>query len=60
VPEPGLGGETVRMQGVVPSLSATPGRVTRGGPLLGEHNDQVWGQFLTDQQRRDYRAQGVI
>lgn len=38
VPEPGLGGETVPMPGVVPKLSATPGAVTRGAPLLGEHN----------------------
>lgn len=38
VPEPGLGGETVPMPGVVPKLSATPGTLTRGAPLLGEHN----------------------
>ena len=43
VPEPGLGGEAVDMPGIVPKLSATPGRVTRGGPLLGEHNEEILG-----------------
>jgi crotonobetainyl-CoA:carnitine CoA-transferase CaiB-like acyl-CoA transferase len=45
VPEPGLGGETVPMPGVVPKLSRTPGRVQRGAPLLGEHNDEVLGHL---------------
>jgi succinyl-CoA---D-citramalate CoA-transferase len=34
-PDPGLEGERLRMQGVVPKLSDTPGTVFRGGPLLG-------------------------
>jgi crotonobetainyl-CoA:carnitine CoA-transferase CaiB-like acyl-CoA transferase len=46
VPDPALNGETIRMQGVVPVLSETPARVTRGGPLLGEHNDEVWGSLV--------------
>jgi crotonobetainyl-CoA:carnitine CoA-transferase CaiB-like acyl-CoA transferase len=41
VPEPGLDGELVTQPGVVPKLSATPGTVSRGGPLLGEHNEDV-------------------
>ncbi len=41
IPEPGLGGETVPMPGIVPKLSHTPGRVTRGAPLLGEHNQEI-------------------
>jgi crotonobetainyl-CoA:carnitine CoA-transferase CaiB-like acyl-CoA transferase len=32
----------VRMQNVVPGFSATPGRVRRAGPSLGQDNDQVW------------------
>ena len=32
----------VRMQNVVPRFSATPGSVRRGGPSLGQDNDQVW------------------
>ncbi len=46
VPEPALGGECVDMPGVVPKLSATPGRVSRGGPLLGEHNDEILGALV--------------
>ncbi len=46
VPEPGLGGETVPMPGVVPKLSVTPGRLSRGAPLLGEHNVEVLGPLL--------------
>jgi len=46
VPEPGLGGETVPMPGVVPKLSRTPGDVRRGAPLLGEHNDEVLGPLM--------------
>ena len=42
--DPALG--TVRMQGVVPRLSATPGAVRRGAPLLGEHNAEVYGDLL--------------
>jgi crotonobetainyl-CoA:carnitine CoA-transferase CaiB-like acyl-CoA transferase len=46
VPEPGLDGEGVRMQGVVPKLSASPGHIARGGPLLGEHNSEIWGALV--------------
>ena len=31
------------MPGVVPKLSATPGTLTRGAPLLGEHNAEILG-----------------
>lgn len=47
VPEPSLGGERVAMPGIVPKLSETPGRVVRGGPLLGEHNDEILGRLLS-------------
>jgi crotonobetainyl-CoA:carnitine CoA-transferase CaiB-like acyl-CoA transferase len=42
--DPALG--TVRMQGVTPKLSATPGAVRHGAPLLGEHNAEVFGDLL--------------
>jgi crotonobetainyl-CoA:carnitine CoA-transferase CaiB-like acyl-CoA transferase len=60
VPEPGLGGEEVRMQGVVPKLSETPGRVTRGGPVLGEHDDEVWGTLVGPERLAALRQQGVV
>ncbi|MFN8523576.1 MAG: CoA transferase [Chloroflexota bacterium] len=60
LPEPGLGGETVRMQGVVPKLSETPGRVARGGPILGEHNEVVWGGLVGAEEYARLCAAGVI
>lgn len=34
------------MQGVVPKLSRTPGRVRWTGPALGQHNAEVYGEIL--------------
>jgi len=34
-------GATLRVPGVVPKLSATPGDVDGGGPSLGQHTDEV-------------------
>jgi formyl-CoA transferase len=44
VDDPALG--PIRMQGVTPKLSETPGAVRRGAPLLGEHNDEVYCELL--------------
>jgi formyl-CoA transferase len=44
VDDPVLG--PVRMQGVTPKLSETPGSVRQGAPLLGEHNERVFGDLL--------------
>ena len=44
VEDPALG--TLRMQGVTPKLSHTPGAVRRGAPELGEHNAEVYGGLL--------------
>jgi len=60
VPDPTLEGETVRMQGVVPTLSETPARVTRGGPLLGEHNAEVWGALVGAERLEALRQNGVV
>ncbi len=52
----------VRMQAVYPRLSETPGRVSRGAPRLGEHNDEVYGGLLqlSVAERERLRALGVI
>ena len=44
VEDPDLG--PVRMQGVYPRLSRTPGAVRSGAPRLGEHNDEIYRGLL--------------
>ena len=44
VPHPQFG--RIRMQNVVPKLSATPGGIRRPSPALGEHNDEVYRGLL--------------
>lgn len=60
VPEPNLDGEEVPMQGVVPKLSATPGYVKRGGPRLGEHNQEIWGSLRGVQQVKALESRGIV
>jgi formyl-CoA transferase/succinyl-CoA--D-citramalate CoA-transferase len=60
VPEPGLDGETVPMPGVVPKLDGTPGVLTRGAPLLGEHNTEVLGAVLGATELAELRAAGTV
>jgi succinyl-CoA---D-citramalate CoA-transferase len=49
----------VRMQGVYPRFSRTPGAIRSGAPVLGAHNDEVFGELLgldaaeRDRLRRD-------
>jgi crotonobetainyl-CoA:carnitine CoA-transferase CaiB-like acyl-CoA transferase len=59
VPDSELG--AVRMQGVVPRFSETPGAVRRAGPTLGEHNDEIYGGLgLTAAQIAGLKARKVI
>lgn len=44
VPDQSFG--QLRMQNVVPKLSATPGSIRWTGPDLGQHNDEVYGDLL--------------
>ena len=39
-------GNSVLVPGVVPKLSETPGDLEWVGPTLGEHNDQVYSEYL--------------
>jgi crotonobetainyl-CoA:carnitine CoA-transferase CaiB-like acyl-CoA transferase len=52
----------VRMQGVSPTLSRTPGSVRRGAPRLGEHNDEIYRGLLGlgDAEMAALQDEGVI
>jgi crotonobetainyl-CoA:carnitine CoA-transferase CaiB-like acyl-CoA transferase len=52
----------VRMQAVYPRLSATPGRIERGAPKLGEHNHEIYGSLLglTEAEIAELKDAGVI
>ena len=51
----------LKVPGVLPKLSRTPGRIGQGGPQLGEHTDDVLaGLGLTEAQRQGLRARGII
>jgi crotonobetainyl-CoA:carnitine CoA-transferase CaiB-like acyl-CoA transferase len=53
---------SVRMQGVVPRLSETPGEVRHAGQALGASNESVYGELLGlgRQQLDELRRDGVI
>ncbi|XLX39119.1 CaiB/BaiF CoA transferase family protein [Ectopseudomonas mendocina] len=51
----------LKVPGVLPKLSRTPGRIGSGGPQLGEHNDDILaGLGLSDEQVAGLRERGVI
>ena len=52
----------VRVDGIPARFSATPWRIERGGPCLGEHNEEVYGRLLglSPAQVAELRAEGVI
>lgn len=39
-------GKKIRTPGIVPKLSETPGGIESNGPTLGEHNDEIYKEFL--------------
>jgi crotonobetainyl-CoA:carnitine CoA-transferase CaiB-like acyl-CoA transferase len=52
---------TFRTTGLPVKLAATPGRIRRRPPLLGEHTDEVLADCGLDDAERDrLRAQGII
>jgi formyl-CoA transferase len=56
-----LGTGTLKVPGIVPKLSATPGVVAGGGPTLGEHTHAVLQELGYDARRiADLAARGVI
>ena len=59
VADPELG--EVRMQGVVPRFSDTPGAVRSAGPAIGQHNEEVWRAYgLTTEEIADLRHNNII
>jgi formyl-CoA transferase len=60
IDDPTLG--KVKMQGVVPRFSATPGKVTSIGPRLGEHTSQILSELLgfTAEEIADMKKDNVI
>jgi crotonobetainyl-CoA:carnitine CoA-transferase CaiB-like acyl-CoA transferase len=60
VDDPTIG--PVRMQGVYPRFSRTPGAIQQGAPILGAHNDEVYGELLgiDGAERMALRTEGVI
>ncbi|MFO1324946.1 MAG: CaiB/BaiF CoA-transferase family protein [Burkholderiales bacterium] len=54
-------GGTLKVPGVVPRLTATPGGFAGGGPALGEHTDEVLRELGYDDARiADLRARHVV
>ena len=51
----------LKVPGVLPKLSRTPGRIGTGGPQLGEHNDDILaGLGLSEAQVAGLRERGII
>ncbi|KAB0549210.1 CoA transferase [Pseudomonas argentinensis] len=51
----------LKVPGVLPKLSRTPGRIGTGGPQLGEHSEDILaGLGLSDEQVRGLRERGII
>lgn len=54
-------GKPLKVPGVLPKLSATPGRIGDGGPTLGQHTDDVLDELGIDHATRaKLRQAGII
>lgn len=60
VPDADFG--SVKMPGVVPRFSATPGSIRSTGPAMGAHNAEIYGEWLglSDAEQAQLRGSGVI
>lgn len=51
----------LKVPGVLPKLSRTPGRIGTGGPQLGEHSEDILaGLGLSEEQVKGLRERGII
>jgi len=54
-------GKTLKVPGVLPKLSETPGQLGGAGPTLGEHTDEVLSALgIDDTTRKSLRERGII
>jgi crotonobetainyl-CoA:carnitine CoA-transferase CaiB-like acyl-CoA transferase len=55
-------GKKVLVPGIVPKLSETPGEINWNGPRLGEHNEEIFTEFLnfSFEDFKNLKEQGVI
>ena len=54
-------GSVVKVPGIVPKLSKTPGQITRPAPELGQHTAEVLESLgISASQQADWKARGVI
>lgn len=54
-------GSVVKVPGIVPKLSKTPGKITRPAPELGQHTTEVLESLgISASQQADWKARGVI
>lgn len=53
---------TIKIPGIVPVFSETPGEIKWAGPELGEHNEEVYGAWLhkTPEELKKLREEGII
>ena len=54
-------GEPLKLPGIIPKLSATPGAIRAAAPTLGEHTDEVLKSIgFSEQQISDLRKSSII
>ncbi len=54
-------GKPLKVPGVLPKLSGTPGRIGGAGPSLGQHTDEVLACIGIDEEERKFlRERGII
>ncbi|HEY9280943.1 MAG TPA: CoA transferase [Eoetvoesiella sp.] len=54
-------GTPIKLPGIVPKLSETPGEVTSSAPALGQHTDEILAGLGIDESTRDaWRKRGIV
>jgi formyl-CoA transferase len=54
-------GSVVKVPGIVPKLSKTPGQITRAAPELGQHTTEILESLgISAAQQADWKTRGVI